>query len=106
MKRFLVAAVLALVVASQADAQLIRRYRPAYYSNYSYSPYVYGSPSSGVVQAGYATTPTYSYYPAWSDYTYPTWSGSTYPTWSGSNAYWNSGNGYTRYGGWRRGWRW
>jgi len=105
MKRFLLAAVLALVAASQADAQLLRRYRPMY-SNSIYSPYVYDS-SSGIITAGYTTTPIYSYryYPG--TYYYPAWSGNySYPAWSG---YYGNVNSY-RYGspsyGWRRGWRW
>lgn len=110
MKRFLLAAVLAVVAASQADAQMLRRYRPAYYSNSSYSPYVYGS-SNGVVTAGYST-PTYSYYPdtyySYPNYSYPTWSGySNYSTWNGYNyPTWSGYSGNVNYRGWRRGYRW
>jgi hypothetical protein len=106
MKRFAIAAILALVLGSQADAQLIRRFGTVYsYPNatYSYSPYYYDS-TGAVISAGYYSTP--SYYPSTSYY-YPSTSWYYPSSWS----YPSYGYGYTNYYsypryGWRRGWRW
>jgi hypothetical protein len=108
--RFALAAVLALVIGSQADAQLIRRFGRAYtpgYGQYYYSsPTYYSAPySSGVVTAGYYSPNTWS-----NNYVYPS-SGYYYssPTvgWNASYGYGNYSYGNRYYGGWgRRGWRW
>jgi hypothetical protein len=103
--RYVLAAVAALAIGSQADAQLIRRYaRPAYTPYYSQSynvtPSYYSAPST-VITAGYYTQP------AWSGgYVYPS-SYSTYGAWNGGYSY--DDFSYLNPGwrnGWRRGWRW
>lgn len=119
--KYALAALVALVIGSQADAQLIRRYNRAGYtpsSSYYYtSPSYYGTPyyNSGVVTSSYYT-------PGWgTNYVTPA-SGIYYssPGISVGSGYWNSG--YSNYyggsyygnrswnnwnGGWnRRGYRW
>jgi hypothetical protein len=64
--RFALAAALAAVIGSQADAQILRRSRASvtnyYYPSASYSASGYYYPSSGVVTSGYYTTPSTVYY--------------------------------------------
>lgn len=98
MKRFALAALLALAVGSQADAQILRRYAPAYYSdgavythtagNYYYTPAV-STASYYVPSSTYVTPATWSsYYPT------TTWS---YPSYSGYNTYPSYTSGYYSY---------
>ena len=108
MKRFLLAAALALVLGSQADAQIIYRSyaAPAYYypstSGYVWnSGYTYANP---VVTAGYVD-------PAYTTYSYPAYSYPAYSSYYTAPAYTYSTpyyTGYTSpvYWGGRRGWRW
>ena len=100
MRRFLVAALLSLVLGSQADAQIIRRNAPMYYylsSNVvdvtyvtpSYVAPVVTAPSTAITPAGWTTTytPTYSswspYFPVYSytTYGYPTYYGRRWNRW-------------------------
>ena len=99
MRQFALAAILALVLGSQADAQMFRRAGVYYYPSagvsystpsYYYTPSYYNS--GAVVTAGYYATPTWTY----DDYTYPTYSSYYYPSYSGytyTNSY-----VYPRYG--------
>jgi len=67
MMRFALAALVAAVIGSQADAQILYRNRGSVTPYYSSSSYYYPAsgyyyPSSGVVTSGYYTTPSTVYY--------------------------------------------
>jgi hypothetical protein len=94
MKRFILTAILALAIGTQADAQILRRYAPAYYSPSgavvtSYAPSYYSSyytpayyaPSS-VVTAGYYTPSAWNYYYP-STYVAPVYTSGYYGRWHG-----------------------
>lgn len=105
--KYALAAVLALVVGSQADAQVVRRharsyYTPGYTQSYYTSPGYYTTPGT-VVTAGFYSPSTWA-----SGYVYPS-SGYYYstPTLGVGIGYSNYGYGNRYSGGWgRRGWRW
>jgi hypothetical protein len=117
--RYALAGLLALVIGSQADAQLIRRYaRPAYSTGYSQSYYTspsYASPGT-VITSGYYSPYTYSsdYVVPSSYYSTPSVGFGAYPSYSnyGYSNYGLSNYGYSNYGygnriyGGRRGYRW
>jgi len=101
MKRFALAAALALLVGSQADAQYVYSY-PAYSGVYpaTYATPYYGSyytPATGVITSSYATPAYTSGYYTGGYYT-PAWNYSTY------SAYPSYAYGLNRGYGWR-GWR-
>lgn len=102
--RYALTALLALVIGSQADAQLIRRYTPAYtpgyQSYYNTSPGYYSTPGT-VVTSGYYSPYLSNSYVSPSSYYAPS-AGLGYSNYGGfSNGYSNSGYsnfGYSNYG--------